>query len=329
LKKNIIFKKQNYFKMSDLESPDAYRVHSEREYKPDSSNCGACGTPWIWIILFIAALLAIVGLVIWLVYAYQHDKKDRVISLKSANINVASDTSITGTWAPTGKDSDVVTLWATLHPPKFNDDGTLANTNAIKSPPSTNGATTVTLSGLATNLKYYTTLIVTNKNVSNYQVYTQLVYMDSKTPVVVSTEGTAKSSTFAIQDILQVGKVQLTGTDSTQVQFNQNPSEGKTLWFVNGKGQIESNAENGKCLINSNGILAAGACDTTATDGLNNSKWSYNPSSYANRWCLTSTIANTAPTCMILNPISTGTATIKVADTSSVGDAWVNAFETA
>lgn len=316
--------------MSELESPIAYRATSRLEGEPEVTSA-SCGTPWIWIILFIAALLAIAGLIVWIVYAYHRDTKDRVITLKDANIEVASDTSIVGTWSNTGKDSDKVTLWATLHPPEFNDDGSLSNTNA-KSASSTNGATTVTLSGLAANLKYYATLIVTNPNISNYQVYTQLVYMDSKTPLVVTTEGTepstAKSSTFAIQDILQVGKVQLTGTDNTQVHFNQKPSEARTLWFVNASGQIESNEESGTCLFNTNGLLAGASCTTTAADSLNNSKWSYNPGKYANRWCLTSTISNDNPTCMILNPISSGTATIKVAATSSVGDAWVNAFET-
>ena len=153
--------------------------------------------------------------------------------------------------------------------------------------------------------------------------------MDSKTPVVATTGSEdAKSSNFAIEDILQVGKIQLTGSENTQVQFNQKPSEAHTLWYVNGKGQIVSNSENTKCLFNSNGLLTAGDCNTTSGDALNNSKWSYNPGKHANRWCLTSTTSNTNPTCMVLNPISSGTATIKVSDTSSVGDAWVNAFET-
>ena len=314
--------------MSGLESPDAYRAVTARELGEPEVSSG-CGTPWIWIILFIAALLAIAGLIVWIVYAYQRDTKDRVITLKNANVEVASNTSIVATWDATGKDSDKITLWATLDPPQFKDDGSLANTNA-KSNSVTNGATTVTLSGLDAGLKYYSTLIVTNPNVSNYQVYTQLVYMDSATPMVVSTEagGTTRSATFAIEDILQVGKVQLTGTNNNQVQFNQRPSEGRTLWYVNAQGQIESNEESGTCLVNNNGVLAAGECTTTSADALNNSKWTYNPGKFANRWCLTSTTSDANPTCMILNPISSGTATIKVANTSNVGDAWVNAFET-
>lgn len=308
--------------MSEL-SPDALKITTAREPEVDSNECG---TPWIWIILFIAALLAIAGLIIWIVYAYHRDTKDRVIDLKDANIEVASDTSLTGTWSPTGKDTDKVTLWATLHPPEFNNDGTLANSNAKKSS-TVSGATTVTLTGLDTGLKYYGTIIVTNSNTSNYQVYTQLVYMDSKTPIVATTGDTTKSSNFAIEDILQVGKVQLTGTDNNQVQFNQKPSEADTLWYVDGSGRIVSNADNTKCLFNSNGLLVASDCDTTSGDALNNSKWTYNPGKYANRWCLTNTTSNENPTCMVLNPISSGTATIKVSDTSSVGDAWVNAFE--
>ena len=314
--------------MSDLGDSTHYKV-TQASRVPEPEMIPSCGTPWLWIILFITALLVIAGLIVWIVYAYHRDTKDRIIEFKGANIEISSETSLTGTWPTTGKDTDKVTLWATLHPPKFNNDGTLANTNG-KSSTTVSGATTVTLSGLQPGIKYYSTIIVTNSNTSNYQVYTQLVYMDSKTPIIVTTgtDTTTKSSNFAIEDILQVGKVQLTGDDKTQIQFNQKPLEENTLWFMNSGGQIESNAENSKCLFNSNGVLVADDCGKTTTDAKINSHWSYNPGKYANRWCLTSTTSNTNPTCMILNPISSGTATIKVADTSSVGDAWVNAFET-
>ena len=305
--------------MSYYSDPDAYRATTIEE-----GGGGGGGSSIFWIILFIIALLVIVGLVVALVYAWRRNNKNRLIELKGANIKVASPTSLTGTWESTGKDNDKVTLWATLDPPRFNADGTISNTGATKISQSS-ATNSLTLTGLQNRIKYYATLTATNTDTANYQPYTQLVYMESSTPKMKTSSGA--DNLFAIEDIIQVGKLQYVSTDASVV-FDQNPSEPASLWKINADGLIENN-ENAVCLYNNNGNLIAKDC-TEAKADLNNSLWEYNNSKYANQWCLTSTNKNDSPTCFKLGSISssTGRATISVTSSVNAGDAFVNAFET-
>ena len=314
--------------MSDYE-PNAYKAVAIPEGSSSESGSNGGGSSFFWIILFVVSLLVIVALIVLLVYAWRRKTKDRVIDFKNANIKVTSDTSLTGNWPPTGKATDVVTLWATLQPPAFAENGSLTNSNPLKAI-AASGLSSVTLSGLQTGLKYYATLVVTNSDTSNYQVYTQLVYMNSSTPAISTLPNSADATSsipnlFAIEDILQVGKIQLE-TDNS-IKFNQTPSEASSLWNMNSDGQIVSNGSSTMCLYNNNGTLAAEECATLHSSNLNNSKWVYNQGAFANQWCLANTVAGT-PTCMILDPISSGSATVSVAANPKVGDAWVNAFET-
>jgi len=303
--------------MSYYPEPDAYRATTIEE-----GGGGGCGAPWFWIILFIVALLVIAALVVALIYAWRRNNKDRLIELKGAKIKVSSDTSLTGIWESTGKDNDKVTLWATLDPPVFNADGTIANSNAKKIS-QTSSTNSLTLPDLQNRLKYYATLTVSNTDTANYQPYTQLVYMESATPQMKTTSGT--DNLFAIEDIIQVGKMQYKAADASVV-FNQNPSEAVSLWKINTDGLIE-NSENSVCLYNNNGNLITKDC-TEAKADLNNSKWTYNQGNYANQWCLSNSINTDSPVCMVLGNISNGTASISVSNSVNAGDAFVNAFET-
>ena len=299
---------------------------SDFNYPPDGSDLSVYtvpetteGSSVIWVILFVIALIVIIGLVIWLVWSYrQHDKNcenANVIEFKDPVIDIASNTSLKATWTSPDNTTDEVTLYATLQPPVFNKDGTLSNPKAQsqKASPKTKS---LTLTGLTSGIKYYATLVASNA--SNYQVFTQIVNM--------SHEPTAASDTlFAIEDIIQVGKIQLTPNTTlpnTQIEFNRFPTAENSLWNYNSAGQIESDSAAGVCIFNDGGILKADECSTTAI-GIKNSKWTYSPPNYANQWCLTNTLKNDKPTCMILNPISTGSNNISTGETSA-GDAWVN-----
>jgi hypothetical protein len=321
--------------MDDL--PDnVYRT----TYGPDTEHepcpvCPSCGTPWIWIILFIAALLAIIGLVVWLIYIYHRNStcKGQQITLTNPNIQVDSPTQITGTWTPT-TNNDTVTLYATLHPPVFGATGGLDNTSAAtnsKSAKATDGS--VSLPGLTKGLKYYATLIASNSKTNNYKSYTQIVYMlDSTIPTnIAGASGTSVHNTFEIQDILQVGAIQI-GTETTSdnnifnVQFNQRPTEARSLFYFNDKSQLQSSNASLEniCLFNSSGNVIAAPCGST---GLNDSKWTYNPGKLANRICLTSTLSSATPTCIELSGLSNGTGTVITSTSSTAGDAFVLAFE--
>jgi len=325
--------------MDDLpDKAEAYRTTTS--YLPDNERepCPSCGTPWIWIILFIAALLAIIGLVVWLIWLYHKNStcKGQQIELKDANIEVSTSNSIKGTWAPLKNSSDTVILYATLHPPKFNSTGGLDNVSAQKLfQKAAPGSTSVVLTGLQPRLKYYATLIATSSKSNNYQVYTQLVYMQDGS---INPSGvTGSANTFAIQDIIQIGAIQLASetpisgsTGTYNVEYNQTPTDTRRLFFYNANGQIQSSETNSAlqnvCLFNDNGVLHAQEC---VTGGGVNDKWSYNPASgkFANRWCLTSTVGTDTPTCMVLTPIQNGTASVTVTTPTTVGDSWALQFE--
>ena len=318
---------------------DYYYPNNQAPITTTPSDCGG-GSGWIWGILFFLALLGVIGLTIWLVIVYRRDSKGKLINFTGQNIEVVSDTSVRGTWTATGNKSDTITIWATKTPPKFNSDGTVSNTDGEKPAEATNGATSVTLPGLKPRIKYFITLVASNSSTSNCQFYTQLVYMDSKTPVGVVANNTpanpdAVANTFAIEDILQIGKIQLQPTTSaevgvTEVLFQQKPSSDRSLWVVNATGQIQSVEDTELCLFNNNGTLAAASCSADGSPATKtNSTWAYNPDSGAlsNRWCLTN--STTSPMCMILNPITNGSASIRVATGSTSSDAWANAYEVA
>jgi len=311
--------------MSDLPEPDAYR----RTTVEDPGGGGGCGAPWFWIILFIIALLVITALVIVLVYAIRRTTKGSNLEFKGAVIKVGKDNStLTATWPSTNKTSDKVTLWATLDPPEFDTLGKVLNSNA-KSSQAASGVNTTTLTGLDAGIKYYATVTVFNDDTYNYQLYTQIVYMDGTTPVTNVPGQTAvvevQKNTFAIEDIIQVGKIQL--VEDGSIRFNQRPSEANSLWYVNSDGQIAHDENTTVCLYNNNGVLASEDCSTLKTSNLQNSKWTYNGGKLSNQWCLSSTINNDKPSCMVLEGISNGSATVSVKSDVNAGDAWANAFE--
>ena len=311
------------------------------------------GSSWIWIILLIIALIAIAGLVVWVVLLYRtRDSKGKIVQFTGAQISVdQTGTSVTATWpTPTDK-NDSYTLYMSSDPPDYNEKG--AVTNIVKGGSSTagSGATSTQVSGLQKYLKYYATLVVTNSKTSNFQVYNQLVYMDGTTPTLAGATG--QFETFTIQDILQVGKLEIqNASDGGQtgpvfdVQFSQRPREADSLWFMNSKSQIQIEENRSSlsniCLWDIDGKLVAQDCGATGSAA--NSVWTYNPPdagtgvtgatgavepSYTNQWCLNSTLKGAKPKCMILGNISNaGTATVTVSTESKVGDEWVNALET-
>jgi len=288
--------------------------------EPEKTSCG--GGEWIWAILFFIALLIIAGLIIWLVLSYRRNTKGTLLQLTNPLIEVTSNTQITGSWKSTGNASDKVTLFATLEPPIYNDAGNVTNPNALSSTASGEAAS-VTINGLQQNLKYYATLILRNDNTNNYQVYNQTIF----TQISTLPAGTLLNNSlpFTINDMLQIGNIEyITGTAPFSTQFNQLPIE-NNLWYYNANGQIQSNNEN-VCLFNLNGKLIAQDCSASPTDN-SDSKWTYNPSKNPNKWCLSSTITNANPTCMVLGNITKGKAPITVTNTSTVGDSWALNFQ--
>lgn len=302
-------------------------------------------TPWLWIVLFILALAAVIGLAVWVAYLYHNrtTSKGKTIKFTNPKIQILSDTSIKGSWDDTGDKNDVIILYASTEPLEFTSEGKPSNNDSVvKSQQATSGALTVSVDGLQSRLKYYATLVATNTSISNYQVYTQLVYMSSTTPAkaTLDANNNPTNNTFSIQDILQVGKIEAAeitsgSTGPYSVVFNQAPTDPRTLWYVNNNGQLQLD-ETGTgipnvCLFkNSSNVLEARDCGTASNIDTANSVWVYNPkSAFANRWCLQSTTSNATPTCMVLGSISssTGKATVTLSDSSKPGDGWVNAFE--
>ena len=303
--------------MSNYPDPDGYRATTIE----NGSGGGGGGSSIFWIILFVISILVIAGLVVALVYAWRKKDKNRLIELKNPIIKVASPTSLVGTWDSTGKDNDKVTLWATRDPPVFNADGTVANEGTLKtSQPSANSS--LTLTGLQNNIKYYATLTVTNSDTANYQPYTQLIFM-AKTVLPVTSSLTPL---FAIEDIIQVGKIQIdnsTGAPEGSIVFNQNPSEASSLWkYANSRIVSE---EGNNCLINNGGTLSYKDCGDLTSAEAANATWTYGQGKYANQWCLSNPTGD--PVCMKLGNISSGRATISVTSSVNAGDAFVNAYE--
>ena len=314
------------------------------------------GSSWIWIILLIVALIAIAGLIVWVVLLYRtRDSKGKLVQFTGAKIFVSAPKTITASWPTPSDKNDSYTLYASLDPPIYDENGAVKNAVNNGSSTASSGATTTQVAGLQKRLKYYATLVVTNSKTNNFQVYNQLVFMETAAPV--GATGATGLATFTIQDILQVGKIQIPGASSITgdevshpVQFSQNPVEADSLFFVNGNSQIQMEEGNGAsnlCLWkSSDGKLVARGC-TGATGSIDDSSWVYNPTvtgsgatgatgtvgpSYTNQWCLTNTIHNATPTCMQLGPISTtpgnGIASVTVVNDTKVGDEWVNALET-
>lgn len=297
-----------------------------------------------WLIgLVIFLLLVIAGLIVWGVWATLHDSKDREIAFTGANVEVSTDTQITGTWPQTGTNSDVVTIYATLDPPIFSTRGAVTNAGVLSNQAS-NGDVKVSLSKLQKGLKYYATLVATNSNTANFQVYTQIVYMEADSPKARGTNNATDPDQFEMQHILQVGKI--IRDDNNNVQFSQlleeETDESRVRWTMSG-GKITDGNENclyvpglnvattGTANVSTNNNLMMGPCagisSTTGTTPLENSDWTYNPSSFANRWCLTNTISATTPNpyCIKLPTINAGkTSSVVVVDNSTAGDAWVN-----
>ena len=298
---------------------------------------------WLWIILLIIALLAIVALVIWVIWLYHtrdNNTKEK-LELTNARISVSTGTSITGTWEKTSNSDDIVTLYATLDPPIYDTEGKV--TNSVKSATAGTGSTSVQVSGLQSFLKYYATLVVTNKKTTSFHTYNQLVYMDAITPLGATGATGAIGPTFSIQDILQVGKLELKSeigsSGQYDVNFSKNPSEENSLWYMTPDSKIKldetKSGLDDLCLFNSGGKLIAQSCG--ATGASSEAIWVYNPSvkgstgvSYANQWCLNNTTQNDTPTCMVLGTISAGIdgqALVTLSDKTTAGNAWVNAYE--
>ena len=323
--------------MNDFDDYEESNYRVVTQITPSSGESEG-GTSWLWIVLFLFALAAIIGLGIWIAYLYHDRTKDKgkTINFNNPSIEIISDSSIKGSWDATNDPNDVIILYATTQPPEFDNSGNLTNpANQVKKQQASANATDVTLSGLQNRIKYYATLVATNGGTSNYQSYTQLVYVEADTPTQVTVNNSANlvNNTFSIQDILQVGKIETSditagASGPYQVQFNQAPSDPRSLWYINNDGQIQlddtaTGFEN-ICLVKSGDSLKADTCGTTGTKDLANSVWIYTN----NKWCLQSTTSGDSPACMVLNNISSnGRATVSVLTNSKPGDAWVNAFE--
>jgi hypothetical protein len=351
---------------------DGYEDELRTDTIPESSSETSttevnsdCSGGLVWAILFIIAALAIVGLVFWIIWLYYNRTCDKLnccngsngncnnsnnkLSVTGVNIQVTSDTQVTASWTGvTGNTGTVFTLYATLNPPNIDNNGNVSNSNIHNT--ATSNQTSVSLSGLQARLKYYITLVATNPSSINYFVYTQIVYMQSSniSQFVTNTSGTNVVNTFGIDDILQVGKIQVVDSSGVNgvytVQFNQNPVNANSLWFVNSRNQIQSSnnsldTPNGLCLYNNNGTLNGQDCLTPpnidASTASQNSTWTYNPTGFTNQWCLTNTVSpagapNTnKPVCMVLGPISSqGIATVSVNNNATAGDAWAIAYQT-
>ena len=346
------------------EDPEGYAITTS--HLPDTSevqDCPSCSSPVIWIILFIVFLLLAIGLGIWLIYLIRREKNCSgctgctgpgiPISFENPIINVDSPNQITGSWTTTDPGVSV-TLFATLHPPKFDSNGALLNssasTNFKTSSPISIGVTGITgatgitgtvnsvsLSNLTAGVKYYATLVARNGSTNNYKSYTQIVYMQDGN---IPTGPTGNFNTFEIQDILQVGAIQLTSdvpdaSGNYNVEFNQRPRQARDLFYFNGKSQLQLDPNNtlglnNLCLFNNAGNVVAADCGgfTGAASGStpNNSYFTYNPKNHANMFCLKNTLDTATPTCLKLTGIGSGTGTLSLTNVLTSGDAWAPAF---
>ena len=351
------------------EDPEGYAITTS--HLPDTSlteqDCPTCSSPWLWIILFVLFLLLSIGFLIWIIFLYRREDRNCSgctgpgvpITVEGARINVDSSTQISATWTTTDP-NDVVTLFATLHPPVFSSDGSLSNSTAqtlhrvagaaAVGPTGITGATgatgtanSVILPGLTPGLKYYATLIARNRNTHNYKSYTQIVYMEAGI-INTFTNGPTGTilNTFEIQDILQVGAIQLTSDVADAngiytVQFNQRPRQARDLFYFNGSSQLQLSPANaagleGLCLFNNGGNLVAAGCTggiIGATGGSvpNTSYFVYNPLNNANKLCLKNTIDGGTPTCLKLTGISNGIGTVSFSNQTGPGDSFALAFE--
>lgn len=326
--------------MDDFSEPN-YRVTTQTTPAIGAVCPESGGTSWLWIVLFLLALAGIIALSIWIAFLYHNRSKEKgtTIDFKGAKIELAGDTSLKGSWDDTGDSNDIVTLYATTNPPQFNTDGSLKNPEPNQPvQKAASGATSVVLTQLQPRLKYYASLVATNNSASNYQVYTQLVYMSSSTPAKVAANPTTNNlvnNTFSIQDMLQVGKLEAPEvaagmTGPIDVLFNQAPAESRSLWYINNNGQIQldevgTGADNLCLFKNANNGLVVQDCGATGSIDLTNSSWTYKN----NKWCLQTTANTDSPACMVLGDISSSSqkAPVTVVTTSTVGDTWVNAFE--
>lgn len=349
------------------EDPEGYAITTS--HLPDTTtsvDCPECSSPWVWIILFVVFLLLAIGLGIWIIYLIRRDNKNCSgctgpgvpIAFENPAISVDSDTQITGTWTTTDP-GDIVTLFATLNPPKFNSSGGLDNATAATNfkvagstvfgttgntgntgPTGINaGVNSVTLSGLTPGVKYYATLIARNSNTNNYKSYTQIVYMqDGNIPMnVAGSTGASVLNTFEIQNVLQVGAIQIRQDTADangifNVEFNQRPTQSRDLFYFNGSSQLQSSTSGleNVCLFNSSGNLVAAPCAgmTGAVPGsnANNSYWQYNPPGQANKLCLKNYVNTSTPLCLKLTGIGQGTGTLSLSSDLSPGDAWAPVF---
>lgn len=354
------------------EDPEGYAITTS--HLPDTTavvDCPECSSPAIWIILFVLFLLLSIGLLIWIFLKYRYDDKNcngctgagSPISVANPVVNVDSDTQISASWTTTDP-GDVVTLFATLHAPIYNSSGGLDNPTAqtkFRVAGSAIGATgstgptgftgttgtsnSVILPGLTKGLKYYATLIARNAKTNNYKSYTQIVYMQgSNVPISVNgSTGTNVPNTFEIQDILQVGAIQLTSdvADANgvyNVEFNQRPRQARDLFAFNDKSQLQlettATGLTNLCLFNSSGNVVAADCTNGVTGAAvgslaNTSYFVYNPQDNANKLCLKNTIDNGPLTCLKLTGLGSGIGTLSFASGQNLnnGDAWALAFE--
>jgi hypothetical protein len=349
------------------EDPEGYAITTS--HLPDTTDvaatCSPCSSPWIWIILFVLFLLLSIGFLIWALYLLRRDKNcngctgpGTPISFDNAKITVDSSSQISGSWTTTDP-GDVVKLFATLHPPIFTADGGLSNNSAatnFNTAGSAVGATGITgntgvtgtansvsLGNLTPGLKYYATLIARNPKTNNYKSYTQIVYMEDGN-ITTFTNGPTGTifNTFELQDILQVGAVQVASdtVDSNgvyTVEFNQRPRQARDLFYFNNKSQLQLvNSVNGPtdiCLFNNGGNLVAFGCTGTipgAAAGSNShdSYWTYNPRVQTeNKLCLKNTVDTATPICLILTGVGQGTGTLSLGTSLPGSDGWVTAFE--
>lgn len=183
---------------------------SELEYAPPS-----CPSSAIWVILFFIFLAVAIGLAIWLIVLYatkrvnNPNSSNPTIILENPKI-VANAAAITGSWGNLTESTDIVTLYVSEHPFRFNPDGTvIVDQTVTKSQSATgsNNSVNIVVGGSQTRNAM---LIVSRKG-------TSVVRMYGPVRVYTQTDATIQNYLFNIVDLdTGNGAVSRTGTFVSQ-----------------------------------------------------------------------------------------------------------------
>ncbi len=300
----------------------------------------------VWIILLVLAFLIIIGLAIWVVYLYYNRNKNNTNTREIFLVNpsfVVSDNTITAYWTNNIEtEGNRYYLYATRNPPFYGSTGAVLNPSAQQNfQASSEGSSSVTVSGLSSNTKYYATLVATNPRSSTYKIFTQLVFMEASAPPAPIN---SVNSNFAIEHILQGGAIQLGSTGTTtsgettyNVEYSTDPSCLRQIFFMNANSQIQfsdTSAFPNLCLYNNGGTLSARECNAANNNG--DSVWTYNYEGLTNRWCLSNTFnvngvtGATGASCMSLGMLNSTNRSgqISITNNSQPGDGWANYYRT-